>query len=112
MQNSKRWLSGVTVFMALAPKSNAVYMAYNQAAEDALNMVQHAVPMHLRNAPTKLMKELGYSQGYQYAHDYEGGRADSMKCLPDELAGREYFKPTPRGFEGKIKAHFDRVKRK
>jgi putative ATPase len=112
MPEGKLALAQATVFMALAPKSNAIYVAYSQAAEDALNMVQHPVPMHLRNAPTKLMKELGYSQGYQYAHDYEGGRAEQMKCLPAELEGREYFKPSPRGFEGKIKAHFDRTKRK
>jgi putative ATPase len=96
--------------MALAPKSNSIYVAYNRAAEDALNTVQHPVPMHLRNAPTKLMKELGYSKGYQYAHDYEDGRADAMKCLPEELAGRTYFKPNARGFEGKIKAFLDKTK--
>ena len=75
-------------------------------------MVQHPVPMHLRNAPTKLMKELGYSDGYQYAHNYEGGRAESMNCLPDELLDREYYKPTNRGMEGKIKEAIDKRKAK
>ena len=112
MPEGKLALAQATVFMALAPKSNAVYTAYGEAARDALNMVQHPVPMHLRNAPTKLMKELGYSDGYQYAHNYEGGRAEEMKCLPDELLDREYYKPTVRGMEGKIKEAMDKRKAK
>jgi putative ATPase len=101
MPEAKIALAQAVVFMALAPKSNAVYMAYNQAAEDASTTIQHPVPLHLRNAPTSLMKEIGYSKGYKYAHDYESGKAD-MKCLPDALAGKEYYKPTKRGFEGKF----------
>ncbi len=96
-------LAQCVVYMALAPKSNALYKAYNEAAQDALNTVQHPVPLHLRNAPTKLMKEIGYAKGYQYAHDYEGGKAENMKCMPAELAHRKYFQPSDRGFEGKVR---------
>jgi len=102
MPEAKVSLAQTVVFLALAPKSNAVYKAYNMAAEDAQNMLQHPVPMHLRNAPTKLMKEVGYGQGYKYAHDYEGAKTD-MQCLPKELKNRKYYEPTSRGFEGKVK---------
>jgi putative ATPase len=102
MPECKIALAQVVVYMASAPKSNAVYKAYNMAARDALNMSQHPVPLHLRNAPTKLMKELGYSKGYKYAHDYDAGKAD-MKCMPEELEGTRYYEPTNRGFEAKIK---------
>lgn len=106
MPEAKLALAQAVVYMAVAPKSNAVYRAYQAAADDALNTVQHPVPLHLRNAPTKLMKEIGYSDGYQYAHDFAGGKAEAMKCLPDGLAGRRYFQPTERGFEGKLKKAF------
>jgi len=101
MPEAKLALSQAVVYMALAPKSNAVYKAYLAAQEDALTTIQHPVPLHLRNAPTALMKELGYAQGYKYAHDFAEGRAD-MSCLPDELYGRRYYHPSPRGFEGKL----------
>ncbi|MDX2107548.1 MAG: replication-associated recombination protein A [Candidatus Melainabacteria bacterium] len=101
MPEGKLALAQVVVYMALAPKSNAVYMAYNQAARDASNTFAHPVPLHLRNAPTKLMNEIGYGKGYKYAHDYADGKAD-MKCLPDELSGRKYYNPSKRGFEGKL----------
>jgi putative ATPase len=91
------------VYLAYAPKSNAVYVAYKAAARDALNSLQHPVPLHLRNAPTKLMKEIGYSKGYKYAHDYDDATTD-MTCLPDELRGRVYYEPTNRGFEAKFKS--------
>ncbi|MDR3616867.1 MAG: replication-associated recombination protein A [Candidatus Obscuribacterales bacterium] len=103
MPEAKIALAQAVVYMAYAPKSNAVYKAYNMVAQDALEMIQHPVPLHLRNAPTRLMKDVGYGKGYQYAHDFEGGRAEEMECLPKELAGRTYFEPTDRGFEGKIK---------
>jgi putative ATPase len=100
MPEGKIALAQAVVFCALAPKSNAVYAAYNEAAEDALNTIAHPVPLHLRNAPTRLMKDLGYSKGYKYAHDFEDAQTD-MQCLPKELAGRKYYKPI-RGFEAKL----------
>jgi len=102
MPEGKLALAQAVVFLASAPKSNAVYRAYNGAASDALNMLQHPVPMHLRNAPTKLMREVGYSKGYQYAHDFQSGKAEEMECLPKELSGTKYYRPTNRGFEGKL----------
>lgn len=101
MPEGKLALAQVVVYMALSPKSNAVYVAYNQAAKDANNTFAHPVPLHLRNAPTKLMNEIGYGKGYKYAHDYAEGKAD-MKCLPEELSNRKYYNPTKRGFEGKL----------
>ncbi len=103
MPEGKLALAQAVVFMAHAPKSNAVYMAYAAAAADALNTIQHPVPLHLRNAPTSLMKQIGYGKGYDYAHNHESGRAADMSCLPDELLGRKYYQPTVRGFEGKFK---------
>ncbi len=103
MPEGKLALAQLVVYLAYAPKSNAVYIAYKAAARDALNSLQHPVPMQLRNAPTKLMKEIGYSKGYKYAHDYNEGIAD-MRCLPEELSGRVYYEPTDRGFEGKFKS--------
>jgi putative ATPase len=102
MPEGKLALAQAVVFLASAPKSNAVYRAYQGAATDALNMLQHPVPMHLRNAPTKLMKEVGYSKGYQYAHDFHSGKAEEMDCLPKELSGTKYYRPTNRGFEAKL----------
>lgn len=102
MPEGKLALAQAVVFLSVCPKSNAIYMAYNSAASDALNSLQHPVPFHLRNAPTKLMKEVGYGKGYKYAHDYKNANTD-MKCLPQELEGKTYFEPTSRGFEGKIK---------
>lgn len=103
MPEGKLALAQAVVFLAHAPKSNAVYRAYSAAAEDALNTIQHPVPLHLRNAPTKLMKEVGYGKGYDYAHDHASGRAENMTCLPDQLLGKRYYEPTTRGFEGKLK---------
>lgn len=86
-------LTQATIYLATAPKSNAVVVAYMLAQKDALETEQHPVPMHLRNAPTGLMKGLGYGKNYQYAHDYETGRAEDMECLPEKLRGRKYFIP-------------------
>lgn len=102
MPEGKLALAQAVVYLSYAPKSNAVYMAYNAAARDALNSLQHPVPLHLRNAPTKLMKDIGYSKGYKYAHNYDDATTD-MECLPKELSGRQYYEPTDRGFEAKFR---------
>jgi putative ATPase len=99
-------LAQAAIYMATAPKSNAVYTAYTQAAEDAHNDVAEPVPLHLRNAPTKLMKDLEYGKGYRYAHDEADAVAD-MSCLPPALEGRKYYQPRERGFEREIKRRLD-----
>jgi putative ATPase len=90
------------VFMACAAKSNAVYTAYKAAAEDAASLGSLEVPLHLRNAPTRLMKEIGYGKGYRYAHDEPGGYAAGERYFPDEMPDRRYYVPAPRGLEIKI----------
>ena len=90
------------VFMACAAKSNAVYTAYKAAAEDAAGFGSLEVPLHLRNAPTRLMKDIGYGKGYRYAHDEPGGYAAGERYFPDEMPDRRYYVPAPRGLEIKI----------
>jgi putative ATPase len=99
-------LAQAALYLATAPKSNAVYSAYGAAAESAKHDVASPVPLHLRNAPTKLMKQLDYGKGYRYAHDEADGVAD-MDCLPDNLKGRTFYSPTDRGFEKEIKRRLD-----
>jgi len=99
-------LAQAALYLATAPKSNAVYEAYSMAAEDAHRDVAEPVPLHLRNAPTKLMKELEYGKGYQYAHNEADAIAD-MSCLPPALADRKYYAPKDRGFEKEIKRRLD-----
>jgi putative ATPase len=99
-------LAQAAIYLATAPKSNAVYEAYNRAAEDAHHDVAAPVPLHLRNAPTKLMKELEYGKGYKYAHSEADAVAD-MSCLPAELADKKYYDPKERGFEKEIKRRLD-----
>jgi putative ATPase len=99
-------LAQATLYLATAPKSNAVYEAYNRAASDAHGDVAEPVPLHLRNAPTKLMKDLEYGKGYHYAHAEPDAVAD-MSCLPPALQGRRYYEPTERGFEKEIKRRLD-----
>jgi putative ATPase len=94
-------LAQAAIYLATAPKSNAVYTAYRAAAEAATRDAAEPVPLHLRNAPTKLMKELDYGKGYRYAHDEADAVAD-MDCLPDNLKGRQFYKPTEYGFEKEI----------
>jgi putative ATPase len=91
-------LAELVVYLAAAPKSNTLYVAYGEAARDALETRAEPVPLWIRNAPTGLMKELGYGRGYQYAHDEEEGVA-GMDCLPETLRGRRYYRPTDRGGE-------------
>ena len=102
-------LTQAVVYMSLAPKSNALYVAYESAEKDALTMLAEPVPLVIRNAPTKLMKELNYGKGYQYAHDTADKLTD-MQCLPDSLLGREYYRPTEEGTEAKFKSRLDDIK--
>ncbi|MBR3674815.1 MAG: replication-associated recombination protein A [Bacilli bacterium] len=103
-------LTEAVVYMAMSPKSNAMEVAYNRAAEDARKMIDEPVPLVIRNAPTKLMKELGYGDGYIYAHDTKEKIA-SMQCLPDSLVGKEYFTPGTQGLEAKYKARLEEIKK-
>src|SRR3989454_5182261 len=107
-------LAQAAIYLATAPKSNAGYEAYSMAAPDAHTDVAEPVPLHLRNAPTRLMKELRYGEGYRYAHDEADAIAD-MSCLPPSLEGRKYYDPKERGFEKEIKRRLDgwaEIKRK
>jgi putative ATPase len=91
-------LAQAACYLALAPKSNAVYAAWNQVRDDIQTTAAEPVPIHLRNAPTGLMKKLGYGRGYQYAHDAPDAEVDQAH-LPDSLRGRRYYQPTDRGAE-------------
>ncbi len=102
-------LAQAVVYLCAAPKSNAVYLAYGAVREDVERTAQDSVPLQLRNAPTKLMKGLGYGEGYQYAHDLEERVAD-MQCLPDNLKDRVYYHPTEEGIEKRIKARLEEIK--
>ena len=102
-------LTEAVVYMSMAPKSNAMDVAYMEAKQDALKQLDEPVPLNIRNAPTNLMKDLGYGKGYQYAHDYEA-KLTSMQCLPDSLLGREYFRPTEQGLEAKYKKRLEEIK--
>jgi putative ATPase len=96
-------LAQLVIWLAIAPKSNAAYMAYNQARAAVREGGTLPVPMHLRNAPTKLMKGLGYGKGYQYDHDAAGGVALDQQCLPEGLEGRVFYEPVERGLEGQLR---------
>lgn len=102
-------LTEAVVYLSMAPKSNALYVAYERAKKDALGMLAEPVPLVIRNAPTRLMKELDYGKGYQYAHDSEEKLTD-MQCLPDSLLGKEYYLPTEEGVEGKFKTRLREIK--
>ena len=99
-------LAQAAIYLATAPKSNAVYRAYLDAAESATREIAEPVPLHLRNAPTRLMKELNYGKGYQYAHD-EADAVTDMSCLPPSQEGRKYYRPVERGFEREIKKRIE-----
>ncbi|MBQ9482145.1 MAG: replication-associated recombination protein A [Clostridia bacterium] len=102
-------LTQAVVYMSLAPKSNSLDVAYMRARSDAVNMLAEPVPLVIRNAPTKLMKELDYGKGYKYAHDYED-KLTNMQCLPDSLVGKEYYTPTEQGLEIKFKNRLEEIK--
>ena len=103
-------LTQAVVYMSVAPKSNALYMAYEHAKLDAAKMLAEPVPLVIRNAPTKLMQELNYGKGYQYAHD-TADKLTNMQCLPDSLLGTTYYNPTTQGLEARVKARLDEIKR-
>lgn len=102
-------LTHAVVYLSLAPRSNALYAAYEHAKEDALNTLAEPVPLVIRNAPTRLMKELQYGEGYQYAHSTDDKLTD-MQCLPDSLADRVYYAPTTQGREARVKERLEQVK--
>jgi putative ATPase len=104
-------LAQAVVYLALAPKSNALYTAYGAVQQDVERTAAESVPLHLRNAPTTLMKGLGYGEGYQYAHDVESKVAD-MQCLPDNLRNRTYYHPTNEGVEKRIRERMEEIKRR
>ena len=101
-------LTHAVVYCSLSPKSNALEVAYLTAAEDARNMIDEPVPLQIRNAPTKLMSELGYGKDYMYAHDYEG-HITAMQCLPESLQDRHYYNPSDQGLEKRVKEHKDSI---
>jgi putative ATPase len=103
-------LAQAVVYLCAAPKSNAVHLAYGEVLADVERTAQDPVPLHLRNAPTGLMKTFGYGEGYQYAHELEGKVAD-MQCLPDNLKERVYYRPTDEGVEKRIKARLDEIRK-
>jgi len=103
-------LAEAVVYLSLAPKSNALYTAYGAVQQDVEQTAAEPVPLHLRNAPTGLMKGLGYGRGYQYAHDLENKVAD-MQCLPDNLRDRTYYHPTDEGLEKRLREHMEEIRR-
>lgn len=102
-------LAQAVVYLACAPKSNALYLSLGEAKRDVLNRPNEPVPLHLRNAPTALMKQLGYGKGYQYAHDFET-KVAPMDCLPPSLKGRHYYRPKGRGLEWELLERLKRLK--
>lgn len=102
-------LTHAVVYMSLSPKSNALYMAYETAKKDAVSQLAEPVPLVIRNAPTRLMEDLEYGKGYQYAHD-TAEKLTSMQCLPDSLLGREYYRPTDQGLEARYGERLREIK--
>jgi putative ATPase len=103
-------LAQAAVYLSLAPKSNALYVGYGEVVGDLRSTEAQPVPLHLRNAPTGLMRHLGYGKGYQYAHEYEDKVTD-MPCLPENLAGRTYFRPTDQGFEQRLRQRLEEIRK-
>jgi putative ATPase len=103
-------LAQAAVYLSLAPKSNALYVGFGEVAEDLQRTIAEPVPLHLRNAVTGMMKNIGYGKGYQYAHDAEEKVTD-MTCLPESLLGRKYYRPTDQGFEARIRQRLAEIAR-
>jgi putative ATPase len=103
-------LAQAVVYLSVAPKSNALYTAYGAVLQDVEHTAAESVPLHLRNAATGLMKKIGYGRGYEYAHDVEG-KVANMECLPDNLRGRVYYRPTNEGIEKRIRERLEEIKR-
>jgi len=101
-------LTHAVTYMSLAPKSNALDVAYHRAKEDAQKMLAEPVPLQIRNAPTRLMKDLEYGKGYVYAHDTQD-KLTTMRCLPDALIGRQYYEPGIQGREARVKERMDQI---
>ena len=102
-------LTQAVVYLSLAPKSNALYMAYEHAKVDAIEQLAEPVPLVIRNAVTDLMGSLDYGKGYQYAHDTEE-KLTNMQCLPDSLIGKEYYQPTSQGKEAACQERLKQIK--
>jgi putative ATPase len=102
-------LAQACVYLTLAAKSNAIYTAYGRATTDVRTLPEYQVPLHIRNAPTKLLKDLGYGRNYLYPHDYEDGLVE-QDYLPDQLKGRRYYEPTERGYEKQLKEYLNKAR--
>lgn len=103
-------LTHAVTYLSMAPKSNALYVAYEECRKDALQMLAEPVPLQLRNAPTKLMEDLHYGEGYEYAHNTED-KLTRMSCMPENLAGRHYYRPTTQGAEAAVKAKLEAIEK-
>jgi putative ATPase len=103
-------LAQLVTYLAAAPKSNAAYTGYDEAVREVRQGDNPGVPLHIRNAPTRLMKDLGYGRGYQYAHDYED-QTTAMECLPEALAGRRFYEPKEVGFEQEMRERLEKMKK-
>ena len=103
-------LTHAVVYLSMAPKSNALYVGYGKAREDAKTMLTEPVPLQIRNGVTGLMQDLHYGEGYQYAHDTDA-KLTNMKCLPESLEGRQYYTPTSQGEEAKVKERLEQIKK-
>jgi putative ATPase len=101
-------LAHAVTYLSIAPKSNALDAAYYKAKQDAVERMAEPVPLVIRNAPTRLMKELDYGKGYQYAHDYDE-KITAMECLPESLKGRRYYLPTEQGREARVKERLEQI---
>jgi len=111
LPEGKLALAQCVIYLAAAPKSNSVTMAYGEVVHDVENTRSDPVPLHIRNAPTRLMKNLGYGKGYQYAHDLDDKVAD-MDCLPDSLKGRKYYEAQETGAEAEVKKRLEEIARR